>query len=121
MSLQRKMSDKHEEDLAEAFMGRVTPGSGNQPANPMDVRQSHHESAVAFAIDGKSTRNKSISVTREMLDKAVEQAHGERPMIALRFYDDDRLKSFEDWSLIRQDDLQELIEMAAWAEGHWGR
>lgn len=112
MSLNRKMSDRHEADLAEAFGGRVTPGSGNGFANQMDVRQSRYDTEVAFAIDGKSTRGKSISVTREMLDKAVEQAHGERPLIALRFYDDDRLRSYEDWTLIRQDDLLELIERA---------
>ncbi len=103
------MSDKHEADLAEWFGGRVTPGSGNQPANPMDVRQSRHHSSIAFAIEGKSTRAKSISVTREMLDKACEQSHGERPMIALRFYDDDRLKGHEDWCLITKDDMLELL------------
>lgn len=101
MSLNRKMSNKHEEDLAEAFQGRVMPGSGNQYNNPMDVRND------IWAIDGKSTRNKSISVTREMLDKAKEQAQGQRPMVALRFYDDDRLKQSEDWVLVRLDDLLE--------------
>jgi hypothetical protein len=45
-----------------------------------------------------------------MLAKAEEQAHGERPMIAVRFYDDDRLRRFTDWSLVREDDLLELIE-----------
>lgn len=112
MSLNRKMSDKHEADLAEWFEGRLTPGSGNQPANPMDVRMNSYDSRFAWGIDGKSTRAKSISITRASLDKAVEQAHGLRPMIALRFYDDDRLKRYEDWSLIRTDDLLELIEMA---------
>ena len=112
MSLNRRMSKKHEEYLAKVFAGRVTPGSGNQPVNPMDVRQSRYERAVAFAIEGKSTLGKSISVTRAMLDKAKRQAHGERPMIALRFYNDDRLKGFEDWSLVRQDDLLELMEKA---------
>ena len=110
MSLNRKMSDRHEADLAEAFGGRVTPGSGNGFANQMDVRQSRYDSEVAFAIDGKSTRAKSISVTREMLDKAREQAHGERPAIALRFYDNDRLTEYEDWVLVQADDLLELME-----------
>jgi hypothetical protein len=104
------MSEKHEDHIAEVFEGRKTPGSGNKAANPMDVRQSRYSQSVAFAVDGKSTRGKSISVTRPMLDKAVEQAHGERPAISLRFYDDDRLKGFEDWTLVREDDLVELME-----------
>lgn len=97
------MSDKHEEDLAVAFDGRVMPGSGNQFGNRMDVRNR------VWAIDGKSTLAKSMSVTKAMLDKAREQAQGLRPMIAIRFYGDERLKTFEDWSLVRQDDLVEIL------------
>lgn len=110
MSLNRKMSDKHEKDLAEWFQGRMTPGSGNQFNNQTDVRQSRYEVEVAFAIDGKSTMAKSVSITRETLDKLVEQAHGERPLLAVRFYDNERLTSYEDWSMIRTDDLLELLE-----------
>lgn len=101
MSLNRKMSDKHETDLAEMLDGRVMPGSGNQFNNPMDVRLDD----LGIAIDGKSTRAKSISVTREMLNKAKEQAHGSRPIIALRYYDDDRLRSHEDWAVVPLNDL----------------
>lgn len=110
MSLNRKMSDAHEAYLAEAFGARLTPGSGNQPANPMDARMNRYADAVAFAFDGKSTRGQSISVTRSMLTKAREQAHGERPAIALRFYDNDRLTEYEDWVLVLADDLRELME-----------
>jgi hypothetical protein len=109
----RKMSDAHEEHLAEVYGGRVTAGSGNQPANPMDVRQHRYDAAVAFAIDGKSTRAASMSITREMLAKAREQAHGERPMIAVRFYDDDRLRSYDDWAMVQEDDMLELLERSA--------
>lgn len=111
--LKRRMSDHHEEFLSEVFGARRTPGSGNGSANPMDVRQHRYDHSVAFAVDGKSTRAKSISVTRTMLDKAVEQAHGERPAIALRFYDDDRLKKYEDWAVVKMDDLIELMERSA--------
>lgn len=110
MSLNKKMGDHHEEDLVEWFGGRKTRGSGNQANNPMDGRHSRYDTSVAFAWDGKSTRAKSISVSRAMLDKAAEQAHGERPMIALRFYDDDRLRGFEDWMVVQKDDLLELME-----------
>jgi hypothetical protein len=47
-----------------------------------------------------------------MLDKAKEQADGERPMIALRFYDDDRLRGYEDWFIVRADDFLELRDYA---------
>lgn len=110
MSLNRKMSDLHEEDLAEWFSARRTPGSGNGPANPMDARQHRSDHVVAFAIDGKSTRSKSVGVSLDMIAKAREQAHGERPMIALRYYFDDRLRSYDDWACIQMDDLLELME-----------
>lgn len=112
MSLAKKMGDAHEQHLVEVFGGRQTRGSGNQANNPMDGRQNRYEQGCAFAWDGKSTRGKSLSISREMLDKAKEQAHGERPMISVRFYDDDRLRHFEDWHLVREDDLLELMEMA---------
>lgn len=104
------MSDKHEEHLVEIFGGRKTPGSGNQFNNPMDGRHSRYSTSVAFAWDGKSTRAKSISVTRDMIAKARQQSHGERPMLALRWYLDDRLRTYDDWMLIEEDDLLELME-----------
>src|ERR1035437_5853045 len=113
MSIDRhEMGDKHEEWLAEVLGGRKTPGSGNQFRNPMDGRHNRYVDTFAFAWDGKSTRSNSISVTRAMLNKAKEQADTERPMIALRFYDDDRLRSYEDWILVKADDFLELLEAA---------
>lgn len=113
MSLNKDMGDKHEEHLVEIFGGRQTPGSGNQANNPMDGRHSRYDLAVAFAWDGKSTRGKSISVTTAMIEKAREQAHGERPMLALRWYGDDRLRQYDDWMLVTEDDLLELMERSA--------
>lgn len=112
MSLNRKMSSKHETDLARWFEGRKTPGSGNGFANPMDVRQSRYATRFALAIDGKSTRSKSVGVSREMWEKAVEQAHGERPALALRFYTSDRLDYDIDLMVVTVDDFLELLEMA---------
>lgn len=109
--IKRRMSNKHEDHLAEVLGARRTPGSGNGFANPMDARQSRYDQKVAFAVDGKSTLSNSISVTRDMLKKAREQAHGERPMLALRWYHDERLKSYEDWYLIREDELLELLDL----------
>lgn len=90
----------------------MTRGSGNQFANPMDGRQDRYEAPVAFAWDGKSTLAASVSVTREMWEKAMLQAHGERPMLALRFYDSDRLKVGIDLVVISLHDMVELLELA---------
>lgn len=112
MSLNRKMSDKHERDLAEWLGGRVTPGSGNHFANPMDVRQSRYKDKYAFAVDGKSTRSASVGVSRAMWQKAVDQAHGERPALALRLYTSDRLDYDIDLICITVDDFLELLDAA---------
>ncbi len=113
MSLNRKMSDLHEGYLQQALGGRRTPGSGNQPANPMDGRHNRYEETMAFAWDGKSTFAKSISVSLAMWEKAREQSLGERPMLALRFYSDDRLKNVKhDLVVIDMEDFLELLEIA---------
>lgn len=107
------MSDKHEAHLVAVLGGRANRGSGNQPNNPMDGRHNRREASVALAWDGKSTHYRSIGLSREMWEKAEEQAHGERPMIALRFYDTDRLDVGLDLAVISLDDLAELLERSA--------
>jgi Holliday junction resolvase len=104
------MSDSHEIHLAETYGLRRTKGSGNQWQNQTDARGHRMDEAVAFAVDGKSTLAKSISVTRADLDKLIEQSAGERPLLAVRFYDDEMLRGAEDWALVREDDLVELLE-----------
>lgn len=108
--LNRKMSDAHEEFLAYVFGGRRTRGSGNQWNDQADGRMNRREAPVAWGWDGKSTRAASITITRNTLDKIVEQAGAERPMLAVRFYDDDRLRGFEDWAMVKVDDLVELLQ-----------
>jgi len=112
MSLNKRMGDRHEEFLTDLLGGRQSRGSGNQWHNPMDGRTSRMTTRYAFAWDGKSTQAKSISVSREMWDKAVEQAGGEHPMIALRFYDTERLDVGLDLGLVNIHDLAALIEKA---------
>ena len=109
MTLDRKeMGDRHEAWLAKMLGGRQTRGSGNQWRDPMDGRNNRYTQPFAWAWDGKSTMGKSISISREVLDKAVEQADGERPMIAIRFYEDERLRHYEDWILVREGDFFEM-------------
>ena len=108
----RKLSDAHEDWLVSLFGGRKTKGSGNQWHNQMDGRVSSREAAYAFAWDGKSTLGKSVSVTREMWTKAVEQASPERPMLPLRWYSNERLEVGLDLVVMHAFDAAEIIEDA---------
>lgn len=108
----RHMSDKHEEDLVALLGGRRTPGSGNQFNNAMDGRHRRHDEPYPFAWDGKSTLGKSVGVSREMWAKAVEQAGDERPMLALRWYDGERLNPTLDLLVVDAHDFAEVREAA---------
>jgi hypothetical protein len=114
VSVNKDMGDKHEDYLHAALGGRKTKGSGNQWQNPADGRHSRYEDNFALAWDGKSTFGKSVSITRDMLAKIVEQASPETPMIGVRFYNPDagtaRLEVDEDWALVPLDYLVALRE-----------
>lgn len=105
----KKMGDSHENFLAKLFGGRKSRGSGNQWREPADGRHKHHD-PYAFAWDGKSTQGASMSITRAMIDKIIEQAGGERPMIGIRFYDNYALDVAYDWVAVRAEDLSEMRE-----------
>lgn len=112
MSLNKDMGDAHEAHLADTLGMRQTRGSGNQWRDPIDARHNRLDSQYAFAVDGKSTLAKSISITRAMWDKAVEQAGGERPMLGLRFYDNASLKVHADLAACELLDFAELLQAA---------
>lgn len=112
MSLNNDMGDEHEDYLAALFGGTKSKGSGNQWKDPMDGRTSRKHLKFAFAWDGKSTLAKSMSIPRTMLAKAVEQALGERPMIGVRFYRDEKLRVDEDWVLVKAEDFAEVLAAA---------
>jgi hypothetical protein len=114
MALDRnEMARLHEEFLAELHGGRNTRGSGQTWQDPGDGRGNRLTTEFAFAWDGKSTRGKGITVDRATIAKIREQAGGERPEIALRFYDTDDLERVgEDWIAIPAADFGELLEAA---------
>lgn len=105
----RQMSDVHEEFLAKLFDGKRTVGSGNQFHDQADVRNDVRRQFHAYAVDGKSTFASSISVTRAMWGKLVEQAHDLAPALALRFYDDETLRRSLDLVVVEANDFQELL------------
>lgn len=112
MGLNNKMGAAHEDFLAELLGGRRTRASGAVWKDQMDGRVSRFEVPFAFAWDGKSTRGKSIGITRDMWNKAREQAGGERPLLALRWYTTDRLDVGEDLVVLSAHDFAELLEAA---------
>lgn len=105
----RQMSDSHEKFLATLIDGIRMPGSGNQWARPTDARNKRYDTEFAFAVDGKSTLGKSIGVSQEMWTKVVEQADGERPMLALRWFSDYRLTVAQDLIVIDASDFAEIL------------
>jgi len=107
----RYLSDHHERAAAAFFGGRIPRGSGNQWRDKLDGRQHRLEQNVAFAWDAKCTEGKSIGVSREMWEKTVNQADGERPMILLRFYNPG-MKVDWDLAVISWADLSELLAIA---------
>lgn len=125
MSLNKDMGDAHETFLVDLFGGRQARGSGNQWRQPMDGRTSRKHLRFAFAWDGKSTLGKGLNIPLTMIRKAKEQAGGNRPMIALRWYDSDTpfaLNPIEDWVAVKAQDMAEVVgeanllaEIEAWA------
>lgn len=113
--LNHRMAEAHETDLAEVNGGRKTKGSGSQWTEQADGLNSHDD-PFAYRWDGKATRAKSITVTREMLAKLREQAHGERPQLGLRWYSTDLLDVAEDWIAVTAADWGETLRAARnWA------
>jgi Holliday junction resolvase len=78
-----KRAKVQERDLARKVGGRVTPGSGNGPIKG-DVRK-----AGVVRIEAKTTKNKSFSVTLDMVRKIEDAAlpSGEMPVIVVEFTD----------------------------------
>lgn len=112
MSLAKKMGDAHERFLVSLLGGRKTKASGSVWKDQMDGRHNRRDVPFAFAWDGKSTLGKSVGVSRAMWEKAREQAAGERPLLALRFYDAERLDVGEDLVVLSAHDFAELLEEA---------
>ena len=111
MSLAKKMSLRHEKDIAETLGLRVQPGSGNQWANQGDAAGDRTRQRFAFTVDCKATRGESIGVSASMWEKIVMQSGGERPALALRWYGDDGLRIVRhDLVVVSLDDFVEVLE-----------
>lgn len=74
---------KQEKELARNMRGRLTPASGSREIKG-DVRVKG-----VIRVEAKTTKNKSFSVTSEMIDKIEAAAIGaaEMPIIVVEFND----------------------------------
>lgn len=105
----RKMSIRHETDLAETLDGTRTKNSGAVWNDQSDGHQLASEGHWRFAWDGKSTLGKSIGITRDMLTKLREQCRGLEPLLPLRWYRDDRLTEVdEDWVALELETFAQM-------------
>ena len=121
-----EMAKRHEAFLARLFKGRRMKGSGNQQSGQMDGRVAEvvgdpRRPRFSFAWDGKSTLGASVMVSKRMWDKACEQSHFERPMLALRYYANFRMQDAEalDLAVISAHDLAELLDRLEELERYW--
>jgi hypothetical protein len=112
VSLRKKMGNAHEAFLLKLLGGRKTKASGAIWNDQMDGRHNRLDVPFAFAWDGKSTLAKSIGVSLAMWEKAREQAAGERPLLALRYYSTEKLDVISDLVVLDAHDFAEMLEKA---------
>jgi hypothetical protein len=112
LSLTKKLADKHEDDIHEWLGGHQSKSSGNQWADQGDGRLGRYQSSFGWCWDAKCAlpQTKSISVTRDMVDKIIHQSHGDRPLLPLRFYSSERGQVEHDLVVLRMEDFRELLE-----------
>ena len=106
-------------ELYEDFLDRVLGGNkahraGPHFANPTNGDQSR-EADFVFAWNAAATRGDSITVSRAMWEKACEWAWGDRPMVALRFYDSETIGTCSrlDLAVVSLLSLTEMVDRIA--------
>lgn len=117
------LSRKHEDDVHALLGGHNSKSSGNQWHDPADGKLSRYEEEFAFAWDCKCVMpgTKSLSISRDDLTKLTQQAHGNRPMMPLRFYSSERGHIDHDFVAVKLHDFVEMrdriIELEAALDG----
>ena len=108
------LSRKHEDDIAGWFGGSRHAGSGNQFTKQLDGKTGF-AGEWDFSWDCKAAMpgTSSITVTRTMIDKIVNQAHGRRLMLPMRFYDTERGDFLDrhDLVAVRASDAIAMVEI----------
>lgn len=80
-----RRAPKMEKSLAKRMGGKLTPGSGNQYQKG-DIMKAYG----TIRIEAKCTKNKSFSVTRDMIQRIEDAAvcNNEIPAIVIEFIDE---------------------------------
>lgn len=96
--------------MAELLEGHLSKSSGNQWHDAADGKHKAHEE-FSFAWDCKCVLpgTKSLSISRDDLEKITEQARGRRPMMPLRYYTSERGDFDLDFVVIRLHDVAEML------------
>lgn len=112
-----EMGRRHVERAAEVLGAVPSAASGSKWQNPADGR-SPHDGPYPVAIEGKSTRGKSLAITLDMIAKLREQSLGENPVLPMCWYGTDDLSEVtEDWAAVPLDFLGEILASArAWVK-----
>lgn len=117
-TINQQMADAHEADIAEWTEGTLQKGSGNQWHRQGDTKNGEHLVPYPVTSDGKSTLGKSIAVSREMWRKLIEQTFNQDPVLFLRFYKDESLRTVDlDLAVVDARFLRQLLEDARKWEG----
>jgi hypothetical protein len=102
---EKKRSQRQELRIAQDLAGKMQSGSGNQDHSKGDVRVKGK-----FRVEAKFTRNKSYSLTREVLEKINGECHGmEKPVLQLDFLNPRTLREEGSYVVIPYEDWKELI------------
>lgn len=109
----QRMGDAHEVDIANWLEGALQKGSGNQWHRQGDTKNGEHLTPYPVTADGKSTLGESISITRKMWRKIMEQTFNQTPAIFLRWYRDERLREVDlDLAVVPADFLTDVLRDA---------
>lgn len=115
MTARDKYSQRHEREVAQALGGEVVAQSG-AGAQKLDVLGPRGPADWRLRVSCKSTVGKSIGITRAMIDEAevaTAFSYGERPAIALRFYDEKGNRVLKDLIAVTIDDWVEREQRTA--------
>jgi hypothetical protein len=107
-------------DIYEDFLDRVLGGdkahhSSAHFDNSTNGEQTGREAEFVFAWNAAATRGHSITVTKAMWEKACEWAWGDRPMVALRFYESETIETGPrlDLAVVSLLTLTEMVDRIA--------
>lgn len=106
----KRRAPKQEKELSKVLGARQTNGSGNQTEKG-DLRIKG-----TFRVEAKCTRNKSFSVTRELIDKLENAAYmtrtPEMPVLHVEFLTPEGVRE-KGLYIMLEEDVEELIRRRA--------